>query len=71
MSSNESKQTNNLNVIEEINISDAIPLCHQCLFEFKPGEYICQHCKINLCKHHYEEHSSCNKLHLYSHLNKQ
>lgn len=68
--SNEVSQKNSLNVIEEITIEDQIPMCHKCLFEFKPGEYICQNCKVNLCKYHYDDHSSNNTSHLFTHLHK-
>ncbi len=37
--------------IERI-VSDAIPLCSECLYEIKDGNYICIVCQINMCEHH-------------------
>ncbi len=35
---------------------DAIPYCHDCLFEIKEGNFICVCCKINLCVIHLNNH---------------
>ena len=39
-----------------------IPLCYQCLFEIKEGNFICEECKINLCENHKSIHINSNNL---------
>lgn len=58
------KETNsNLESFEKINV-DAIPLCNDCLFEIKDGNFICQNCKINLCDVHQKIHINKNNTHI-------
>ena len=48
-----------LNNLQEIKV-DNIPLCNSCLFEIKPGNYLCTSCKANLCEQHIEKHKTHN-----------
>lgn len=36
---------------------DAIPMCNDCLFEIKEGNYICTVCKLNYCNYHLKSHN--------------
>lgn len=48
----------NLNKENEENLYyvEDIPMCNSCLFEIKPGDYICVDCKVNLCESHKNSH---------------
>jgi hypothetical protein len=47
---------------EEI-IVESIPMCNQCLFEIKSGNFICDECGVNLCSVHLEAHLQKNNSH--------
>ena len=40
----------------QIIMTENIPLCNNCYFEMKNGEYICSNCKINICDFHLKIH---------------
>jgi len=48
---------------DELYIVEDIPICNSCLFEIKPGNYICFDCKINLCESHKISHIKLNNTH--------
>ncbi len=42
----------------ETSICEIIPICNSCLFEFKPGNFICKTCNINICEIHLKSHNN-------------
>ena len=51
------KTNTNLETAIETIKCEAIPMCNECLFEIKDGNYICLFCKLNLCESHLKNHN--------------
>ena len=54
--SNESKTNTSTNY--ETLKCDSIPMCNSCLFEIKPGKFVCLICRVNICEDHLKQHSN-------------